>query len=228
QAALAESQQLWLELNNLPMLADNLCNNCGFCVLTGQYDQALALSEKAFNLSRSIDNLWDQSYSRFYAGYVYFDRGEMDEALRTMDECRTLGEQAGFLVAMMQARAEMALVYATLGDLRRAYKLTDEIFARLKELQKETHPYTWGLLAYLNVLDGNLERADAILQRFPAETDPGELTSGGVFVPLAQTELALKQENYPQVIELTERFKVVMRQRGIHQYLPDVLVARSR
>jgi tetratricopeptide (TPR) repeat protein len=228
QAVLAESQQLWLELNNLPMLADSLCNNCGFYVLTGQYDQALALSEKAFNLSQTIDNLWDQSYSRFYVGYVYFDRGEMDAALRTMEQCRQLGEQAGFLVAMMQMRAEMALVYATLGDLQRAYELTDLIFTQLKELQKETHPYTWGLLAYLNVLDGNLERAEAILQRFPSETDAGELTSGGVLVPLAQTELALKQKNYPRVIEMTERFKVAMRRMGLHQYLPEVLYARSR
>jgi len=228
QVALAESQQLWLELNNLPMLADSLCNNCGFCVLTGQYDQAIALSEKAFNLSRNIDNLWDQSYSRFYIGYVYFDRGEMDQAFQTMEQCRALGEQAGFLVGMMQARAEMALVYATLGDLRRAYKLTDDIFARLKELQQETHPYTWGLLAYLNVLDGKLEHAESILQRFPENTDAGELTSGGVFVPLAQTELALRQGNYPRVIELTERFKVAMRHRGIHQYLPDVFYSCSR
>jgi tetratricopeptide (TPR) repeat protein len=225
---LEEAQQLWRELGNLPMLADSLCNSSGFYVLTGEYDRALAFSAEALRLSQNIANLWDQSYSYYYIGYVYLDRGELDQAIKVMEDCLRLGEQAGFIAAVMQMHGELAFAYATLGDLRRGYELTNRILARTKDMKVDIHPYALGLLAYLHVLNNNVAEAEALLQPFPSGSPMSEMGLGGLFILLAQSELALQQRNFGQVIEMTEGVRVALRQLGIHQLFPDVLYARGR
>jgi adenylate cyclase len=66
--ALQEANGLWRELNNLPMLANSLASSCAVCFYMGEYDQALTLSEEAFEINQSINNLWGQSHSRYKLG----------------------------------------------------------------------------------------------------------------------------------------------------------------
>jgi len=228
RAALQTAQQLWRELGNLPMLADSLSNTSNSYVLTGQYDQALAVSDEALRLSQSIGNLWNQSYSLYYVGYVYLDRGELDQAIKVMETCLQLGEQAGFVAAVMQMRVELGLVYATLGDLRRANEFAQLVLDHHREMRMDIHPYVVGLLAYLHLLHGELEQAEALLQPFPADSKTAELGLGGLFILLAQTELRLKQGDYRQVGEMIERFAAALRRLGIHQFFPEVLYAQGR
>jgi len=51
QAALAEAQELWRELGNMPMLADNLVSTATNDYLSGEYEQALALAEETLQIS---------------------------------------------------------------------------------------------------------------------------------------------------------------------------------
>jgi tetratricopeptide (TPR) repeat protein len=210
------------------MLADSLGNSSNFYVLTGEYDQALARSDEALRISQDIGNLWGQSYSQYYIGYVYFDRGEPDQAIKVMEACLRLGEQAGFVAAIMQMHGSLAFVYTTLGDIPRACAIINFAMDQLKESGIGFHPYIIGLLAYLHLLTDQVARAEALLQPFPIGDETAQKGLGGLFILLAHTELALKQGQYSQVAEMTKEFSVALRKRGIHQFLPDVLYARGQ
>ena len=71
-------KDLWRELGNLPMLSDSLTVSSHVCAGLGEYDQAVAFSEEAFQISQSINNLYGQSYSRDMVGYVHWERGQPD------------------------------------------------------------------------------------------------------------------------------------------------------
>ena len=86
-AKLHEAQKIWHEIQNLPMLADSLSTEAFMNFYGGHYDRALQVSAEAQALSERIGNLWNQSYSRYIVGYIYLDRGEIDQAIEIMQAC---------------------------------------------------------------------------------------------------------------------------------------------
>src|SRR5258708_39595327 len=94
QAAVSEARRLWRELGVLNMLADNLASTAFFHTLAGNYGQAVALSEEAEQVSRSIGNVWNQSYALYIVNMVHFDRGDVGRAIAVTDECSPLPDQA--------------------------------------------------------------------------------------------------------------------------------------
>ena len=124
--ALSEANAIWRELENQPMLADNLGTTATFESTFGNYDAALAYAEEAYRVSCAIDNLWNQSYALWTIGEVSLQRGEMDRAIRALQDSMTLGERAGFAVVRVIVRAMLALAYAFLGDHVRALALACE------------------------------------------------------------------------------------------------------
>ncbi len=74
--ALGAANELWRELDNRPMLADNLATASYVHVFGGGFDQALAFSDESFAISQSTHNTWGMSYSRWEIGLVYRARGE--------------------------------------------------------------------------------------------------------------------------------------------------------
>src|SRR5690349_19970706 len=88
------ARDLWRELHNLPMLADNLASSAEHYYLLGHLDKALELAQEALRISQSIGNLWGQSYSLMVISFVYVERAQFSTVFRTARECIQLGEQA--------------------------------------------------------------------------------------------------------------------------------------
>jgi tetratricopeptide (TPR) repeat protein len=225
---LREASDLWRELGNRPMLADSLGALCICCVFAGEYDQALALSEEAFQLSQSIHNLWGQSFSRYWVGHVYWERGEPDRAIAVMDECIRLGEWAGFVAPQAVTRADLAMVYGRLGAIERGLDT-----ARLALTMAETQfpwarAYVLGVLAQLHLLHGDLAQAEAALDQ--GKQDPFREASTFLSVPilLADGELALRQGDYERALAVIDSLLTAVRQWGARSYRPGVLYLQSQ
>src|SRR5581483_9577802 len=80
-AARLEARQLWEELGNLPMLADNLNNSAIFSNLAGNYARARQALERAYEISVSINNVWGESLAHMVGAMTEFEEGEFQQAL---------------------------------------------------------------------------------------------------------------------------------------------------
>ena len=100
--------------------ADSLRAAAHLYVCVAEYDQALTVSEEAFQINQSIDNLWGQSHSRYKIGYAYWDCGQAEQAIFMMEDAIGLSELAGFTVPQVVTRADLAAVYADLGAIERS------------------------------------------------------------------------------------------------------------
>jgi tetratricopeptide (TPR) repeat protein len=110
-----EVRELWKELNNLSMLADSYSSAAIVYYILGEYDNTIRVAGEARRVSESIHNLWGESYSRWIVGEVYLERGEIGTALQTMEDCITLGEQAGFIGAASGVGASLTFALGSLG-----------------------------------------------------------------------------------------------------------------
>ena len=93
------------------MLADSLATASMISLHHGRVSTAASpYPIESFQISKEIDNLWGQSYSRFMVGDAYWERGQPDLALEMMEHCLRVGEEAGFMPAqILSSRARLAL-----------------------------------------------------------------------------------------------------------------------
>lgn len=197
---LREAQMLWRELDNKPMLADNL-NTLATSVSTiGEIEEGLALAREAYQLGKEIHNPWSMAHSCMTISFIYIERGDVADALTTMQEAWQLAEQVGFQIAVVTMRMLSALTYASLGDLSRAIEIV-----RLRQHGSAWGANMLGVLAQLQVMQGELEQARATIQASYAvlhQGAPNPFVSGMTLV--ADIELALAEHEYSRALELID------------------------
>jgi adenylate cyclase len=228
RTTLQEATELWHSLGNMAMFVDSLSGSCIAHVYAGEYKRAIALSEQAFEISRSIDNVWGQSYSRWTIGDALRARGEYSRAIEASEECIRLGELAGFLASQTYTRSKLAVIYGDLGALEHGIALT-EVSLEVAEKHLQAHSMlALGVLAHLHVLKGDLAQA---------EMDIGEARRGafpeswGVFylgVLVAEAELALQQEDYERAVAATDELLDRVRRHGMRSQLPEALYLQGK
>lgn len=184
-AALVEARQLWSELDNQPMLADSLGNSALVHHVVGEFDEALEEGQEARRISERIGNLWGQSYSRFVEGSIYAERGEVEQAIKTMQECIALGEKAGFVAPAVLVRSNLAWLNGTMGQIERGIEL-----ARLAQQTAETQLPVWrawplAVLARLQLLRGQIHESEEILGGMEVGSEADYFAR--LFLPLAMT-----------------------------------------
>jgi predicted ATPase len=226
--AAREAQTLWRELGNLPMLTDSLNISTMISIRIGEYDQAIALSEKAFQIGQSINNVWGQVYSRFRLGYVYWERGQIEQAMAIMEETIRQSKSAGFLVPQIVTRAELAAVYGSLGKTDRGLELVRLALTNAREQMPLYQAFVLGILAQLQLLNDNIAAAKEAIDL--GQKDPGREAWPVYFVPvrLADSWLALKLGDYEQALAVTDDLLADLRQYGMRSEIPRTLYFHSQ
>jgi predicted ATPase/DNA-binding SARP family transcriptional activator len=223
KAALAEAVQLWRELDNRPMLADSLTGLGSVHVYTGEYEQAIAFSEEASQISQAIGNLWGQSYSRYKVGWAYWERGEPDQAIAVMVESIRLSELAGFLGPQVITRADLAALYGSLGALERGLETAQAALAIATGQMPLRHFYVMGILAQLYLWSDHPAEAEALVAQGQQAPDREAFPLYAFTIPIAGIELALRQGHYQQVATESNRLLSQLRQSGMQSQIPKVL-----
>ena len=227
-----EAIQLWREFDNQPMLADSFVNSAQTHALLGQYDQAIQESQEARIISDRISNLWGESYSRFIEGFIYFERGEVDQAIKVMTECIDLGEQAGFVVPSVKIRSDLAMLYGTIGNVERGIEA-----ARLSHKSAETRMAVWRALplatiARLELLRGRIHDAERALEEMQIDLESDYLANLLLLIAapisLARAQLALAQVEYGRAEGVIG--KLLERLSPIHarMFLSEALFVRAQ
>jgi class 3 adenylate cyclase/tetratricopeptide (TPR) repeat protein len=159
-----EAIGLWRELGNQPMLADSLATAALLTAFSGDYEETLALSEEAYQISLTTKNVWGQSYSRMAIGDLHWYHGEPDKAIEAMTECIRLGRLAGFMAAPLYVGASLALAYARLGDYDRAISGARQAVAESKAIIPYYTPVDLAALGQVLLLAGKRQEARATFE----------------------------------------------------------------
>lgn len=226
---LDEARGLWHELGNQTMLADNLSRSARVLFAFGEYERALHMSEEARQIGERIGNLWGQSFCRMFIGYIYWERGELDRAIETMETCIRLGEAAGFMMAQVGTRADLAWIYGTLGDLQHGLELGRAARTLAEGRLPGFKAWTLASLARLQVMDGNLEMAEATLaEGYGCLNRQDLMTHGPLELPLAEAELALAKHDAPRAVAVIDELLARLRQIGMRAFLTDALYLKGQ
>jgi tetratricopeptide (TPR) repeat protein len=222
---LEEASGLWQQLGNQPMLADTYATMALTDYILADFEEVLAHSAAAYQISQVIDNPWGQSYSLLMIGDVYWERGLVGRAIASMEESIALAERAGFLVPQVENRAFLGLIYGYLGDFERGLALARQAV----ELgERSGAPYlkpASGFLAELYVVQGDLQAAEELLGPI------GELVLAdpviSTFAYSAQSRLQLALGNYQEALALADNLLSTLKPMGVRVFLPKILFHRG-
>lgn len=224
RAALNESRAMWRELDDLPMLANNL-NNAGILeYILGDFALSQTYYAEAQEISERIDSAWGLMLARSSRGVHAAEAGDYGAALEALQFAYDLGQRMGLGVTIIAA-TNLAIAYGAVGEIEAGYQII-QIAAREIEIPLYRTPAK-AALAYLTFLRGEVERAESILQDAhpPAYT---ELEFSYLPSIIAEGEIGLATGRAPRVVEYTETVATNLIQFGIQNFVADADLYRGR
>jgi class 3 adenylate cyclase/ATP/maltotriose-dependent transcriptional regulator MalT len=189
---LDEARALWEELDNRPMLGDNLGMSSQMRLLAGDHAGAMSEARSAVEIAESIGNRWGESTALLCVYRIELDRGEIGAAMASMRRCGEAGERGGFAYAGVVTRADMARTIAYLGDGARALATAEEALALAAERFPPAAPMAAIAQADARIALGELEGARRSLTQLESLLLPEpERTFALAFAGLTRARLAL-------------------------------------
>jgi tetratricopeptide (TPR) repeat protein len=227
-AANEEARAIWRELGNQAMLADNLSSSVVFNTFGGDLEAAMANAAEAQAISRAIGNTWGIAFSQMGVAIVYWMRGEVGQAIEAMQTTIRYGEQAGFLIGPLWARAQLCMVYCRLGQVERGLGLIAETRARMPHMSSSSTAMAI-LTAYTGqayLAAGELEQAQAVLGPATAEADKPSMQNE--LVGWTRVLLLVAQQAYAEAAARVEQVLRMMRATSTPLLMSDLLLALGR
>jgi tetratricopeptide (TPR) repeat protein len=226
---LEEARPIWRELENLPMLTENLAGSAQLSYLTGDDDRALSLALEGHSVAESTGNLWGQAYASMAVFEVYTDRGDLGRSIDLMREAIDAGERVGFLAPSVTTRATLGVLYAYLGEgangLDAARMTLDVATDRLPSAR----PWPSMCLAQIHLLAGDPDQAAAALEDCDVELLP-ELarTQASLRVPLLEGGIALARIEHDRAIQIADTVLARLERMGVRYLTDDALLLKGR
>jgi tetratricopeptide (TPR) repeat protein len=224
---LSEANILWRELNNLPMLVENLSHSATIRILAGDYDTASSFSDEAQRIASQIGNTWSQVNARVMNLHIFEEQGDIDKAIEVAKEASRFGIFVNHPSVTM-VWADLAMVYAGLGALSKAIELVTMAvdFAQM-------HPIllAWpnAVLTRLLIQSDALDKAEVSLQQSLKYFSPGNYMSTMSHVTLARAELAMAQGHYANVIASIDKYIAGhVETTRIRLFAPDALHLKAK
>lgn len=222
-----EARALWRELDNKPMLTDNLAAGGMDELLRGESDAALALVREARTLSQSIGNRWGECTSYMIEGFVYSVRGNFVDAQTALRTCIAVGDPIGVRGPILMSRYELALLYGYLGDTKRSRAFATEALDSTRAYTLGWNAWAFAVMAQVEWACGDLEAAERATREI--EDAPPEyfferiLPFGAVSVVLAQTHLNMQHGEWAAAQARLEQLLTRMEASAYQILLPDTL-----
>lgn len=224
RVALAEARDLWRELDNLPMLDDNLNNSGILEYLMGNYPQARAFSDEALVLSERIGNLWGEGLARAFRGLLSIEAGDLGMGLRELDTAYQLSTRTSSGILTIAA-TNLALAYSIVGDLETSYEVIQAANVEI-EIPLYRTPAR-AAFAYITFLRGDTDRAQELLIEARPRSSQ-ELQFSYLPSILAEGEIGLAAGRAEYVVEYTSTLAEGLGQFGIPSFVADADLYRGR
>lgn len=224
--SLGEAALIFREMGNLPMLADNLSSTSGYEAFVGRDDQAIALSDEAFAISKSIDNIWGQAYSRLLIGYVYWDRGEAQRAIDVTEIAIRQARRIGFAGAAISG-ALLGLIFADLGAYERASEALAQGWQVLGGSKNGFDSALLAAQAQLSLEQGDLAGAETAVATL-AELERSRNPFMMIFYRSTSSRLALAQKQYEKALARADEDLAALTSLEIERSRSEILLLKAQ
>jgi tetratricopeptide (TPR) repeat protein len=161
-------------------------------------------------------------------GYVYWDRGQPDQAIAVMQECLRLSDLANYLIPQVITRTDLAAVYGSLGAVEQGLETVNLALTVAETHMPFLRVYVLTKLAQLHLRQGNLLEAEAAVDQGKKDSNREAAPIYFQFVILAEVELALRQGNYEHALAATGDLLTTLNQIGLRAYIPEALYLRGQ
>lgn len=234
-AATDESRPILRALDNKPMLSANLAGSGMNLMLQGRFDEALARGEQALALDESIDNQGGKATSAWLVSLMHREAGHIGRALPLLEEAIRIAEELGVFDLLWAMRWELAVTYVRLGDLERAWGITDrDLGVGGPDIVSRVDARV-AIQAQIRVRQGQIAQARQLIAPL-GSIDPaffvarrGSVTAGATIL-MAQLETALASGAAEEVVTYAEQAVAYARQlgTGLLALDPQHILGRAR
>ncbi len=169
EASATEARALWRELDNKPMLTDNLNSSAMLCILRGALDGARTLSSESRSISLAIGNRWSEASSYMIDGYAAENSGKLAASLDAFRACRETGDSIGMLGLTVMARFEPARIHLYLGDVETGYAFAHDAMERILHQRVDWDEWALAVFAYAAEQAGDWKTADETVEKIKDE-----------------------------------------------------------
>jgi tetratricopeptide (TPR) repeat protein len=224
ESRLTEAAGLWRELGNMIMLNDNQNALLLNLVWSGKYEQALEIAQQSLEISRITKNIWAQCWPHQMQGQIWFEYGEIDQALDELDASVRLAQEANASIHTKWYSANLSWAYIQVGAVQKGMDLY-----RATRVPNAELPVTlaWNSTAasyaLCEIATGQLDLA--------ASTISARHISNGVMdntLKLAQCRLVLARKDLTQAIPIIDTVLENIRKFKIDQYLSEALFLKGQ
>ena len=186
------------------MFADSLGSEAEARFQLGEHTKALELLYEALQLSEKNENLWGQAYNRMLISFVYFDRGEIGQAIQLSTQAISEGDRGGLVASSTSHRAELGWFFGYYGDIEKGLELAEQALKITEAKQPDFRALPLAVKVRLYLLEGDVESAKQAAG--PAALEPITIPYSRytIIVCLANVELALAKKEYESALILAE------------------------
>lgn len=228
RALMQEANGLWRELDNLPMLADNLSSTANFLIYAGELDTVFRLSDEAYQITERIGNLWGQSYSLMLVGLAHIERGDFALGMSKMRECIKVGDRAGFMAPHLDTQLDLARAHLWLGATETALHIAQRALREVMEFPLGM-PVCYSTLVECYTAAGDFEHAaEALARGREALARETNLLVYQLYIELAALELADARGEWEANRAASERLLAQLEKFHVRLYLADTWLYRAR
>jgi tetratricopeptide (TPR) repeat protein len=224
EARLSEAAGLWHELGNIPMLNDNLNTLLLNRFWSGKYKQALETARESLEVSHTTKNAWAQCWPRHVQGQIWFEYGEIDQALEELDASVRLAQEANATIHLKWYEADLCWAYIQIGAVQKGMDLYRRTRIPNQELPA---PTAWTPTAVVYALcemaAGQLDLAAATLGARRLSN-----TFSDYSMKMTRVRLALARKDPAQAVAILGPVLEDIRKFKIDPYLSEALFLKGQ
>ncbi len=225
--AYESSQAYWREVNNMPMLADNLASLSESYYNAGEFEKSLQFAGEGLRISEEIGNVWGKAYNNFVIGPILLERGEIDESLQALENTLHLSRQSNFAAGIVATQMIQSWLFAMLGDIEKAQQY-QPLIQDFVQHYESFQPLYYVNRAQNEIYAGEYEKArNTFDQVGNTYTTYSEL----IFHPYIYSlniEIHLANEAYQLALETAETYLNSLSHQQVKILMPDMLNQKAR
>jgi class 3 adenylate cyclase/tetratricopeptide (TPR) repeat protein len=225
--AYQSSQNYWREVDNLPMLADNLASLSESYYTAGDFDRSWAYANEGLQISQEIGNVWGQAYNHFVMGPILLERGEIDDCLEVLETTLNLSKEANFAAGIVATQMIKSWIYTQFGDLERAEHVQHEILSFVEKYESFRPLYQVNL-AQNKLFTGAQKEALQIFEEIGLKYRTDSELIFHPYIYTLHVEIYLARKTYELALQTADSYLQSLNQSQVKVLLPDLLNQKAR
>lgn len=222
-----EARAIWRELDNKPMLADNLMQTATQALLRGAFDETITLTDEGIEISETIGSKISHMSNQGVQLLALFECGDVTRVFQRAEGILRIAAQLEGGFPMQSANG--AWVYATFGAISRGAELAAQARRELQEpLPEFFRAWAWVMLTRYYIASGDVPAARRALAASQMENHLTRVDPAGMFGAIALGETLLAEGAYALAADLMAERAQMLKRLDLHHTLSDILYVQAQ